>query len=373
MRTWKTAIALAFFLVSAVVDCKNSTSEIDELDRRIGQMLMVGFRGTELTEDDPFLEQIRRLHLGGVILFDYDVPSKTPLRNIESAQQVRKLTAQLQTAAEIPLFVAIDQEGGRIARLKEAQGFPVTRSAAELGTLDDEAQTRANAAVIAKTLKDLGINLNFAPVVDLALNPDNPVIAKLERSYGADPELVARHARWTIEEFHRQGVLSAVKHFPGHGSSRGDSHLGLPDVGAEWKPVELKPFADLIRAGLPDMVMTAHLFNAQWDPDLPATLSEKVIDGTLRRQLGFDGVVVSDDMQMGAIVQNFTFEKSVEMAIRAGVDILTISNNQTYDPEVAVKAAKLIRGLVDAGKISKETIRESYQRIRRLKNGLDQR
>ncbi len=344
----------------------------DPLDVWIGQMLVVGFRGTELAPDDPFLAQIRDLHLGGVILFDYDVPSKNPVRNIVSAEQVRRLTAQLQSAAEIPLFVAVDQEGGRIARLKASRGFPATLSQAELGRLDDEQATRRNARAIAETLRDLGFNLNFAPVLDLALNPESPIIAKLERSYGVDPAKVARHARWTIEEFHNAGVLSCVKHFPGHGSSRGDSHLGLPDVTADWTPLELEPFQTLIREGLPDMVMTAHLFNADWDAERPATLSPAVIRGALRTRLGFRGVVVSDDMQMGAIVQNYSFEKGIEMALKAGVDILAIGNNQRYDPDAAPKAVAVVRDLVRRGVVPRGRILRSYLRISRLKKDLPQ-
>ncbi len=369
-RGWKVLLWLAAVSALAVAACGSSASERDPLDQWIGQMLLVGFRGTDLAEHDPFLQQIRDLNLGGVILFDYDVPAKSPLRNIVSAGQVRRLVGQLQRAASTPLFVAIDQEGGTIARLKPKRGFPSTLSEAELGKLDEEAKTRANARLIGETLHNLGFNLDFAPVVDLAVNPDNPIIARLERSYGADPETVLRHARWTIEEFHKKGVLAGIKHFPGHGSSRGDSHLGLPDVTDQWSEEELKPFAELIAEGLPDMVMTAHLFNSNWDPSYPATLSKAVISGTLRGALGFQGVVVSDDMQMGAIVQTYSFDKAIEMAVLAGIDILAIGNNQDYDPEAAPKAVAVIRSLVDKGVIPRERIRESHDRIQALKRKL---
>ncbi|MGH9340078.1 MAG: glycoside hydrolase family 3 protein [Acidobacteriota bacterium] len=339
-----------------------------ELDLWIGQMLMVGFRGTELGPDDPFLQQVRDLHLGGAILFDYDVASRSPVRNILSAEQVRALTASLQAAAGTPLFVAIDQEGGRLARLKEVRGFPATLSAAEMGRRNSEEITRKQAGEMGRLLAGLGINMNFAPVVDLAANPENPVIAGLERSYGADPELVAKHARWTIEAFHEAGIWAAVKHFPGHGSSRDDSHLGLPDVSETWSPVELAPFAELIEEELPDMVMTAHLYNSRWDSRYPATLSKPVISGILRQDLGFEGVIISDDMGMGAIVQNYTFEKAIELAINAGVDILLLGNNLTYDPDLARKAFDIVRGMVERGEISPERIRQSFQRISDLKS-----
>ncbi len=357
----------AFSCCSPGEEEATATANDLELDRWIGQMLMVGFRGTELEPDHEFLEQVRELHLGGVILFDFDVPSRQPLRNVLSAEQVRRLTASLQEAAEIPLLIAIDQEGGRIARLKPERGFPETRSQAELGGLDDEQATRENARRIASTLKELGVNVNFAPVLDLAVNPDNPIIAELERSYGQDPELVARHARWTIEEFHREGILSGVKHFPGHGSSVEDSHLGLPDVTRHWKRAELEPFATLIGEGLPDFVMTAHLYNAEWDEAFPATLSPRVIGGLLREELGFQGPVVSDDIQMGAITEQYSLKKSLELAVKAGVDILAIGNNQRYDPEIAFKAFVALQQLVEEGKLEPRRLEESYDRIQAVK------
>ncbi len=360
------ALALLLALSTACQD--SATAELPaELETWIGQMLLVGFRGTELAVDSPFLQTVRDLHLGGVILFDYDVPAGSRIRNIESAEQVQRLVSRLQEVASIPLLIAIDQEGGRIARLKPVRDFPETRSQAVLGGLDDPTVTRENAALIAATLADLGINLNLAPVLDLALNPDNPVIAGLERSYGADPELVARHAGLTIDEFHKQGVLSSLKHFPGHGSSREDSHLGLPDVSQNWKEIELEPFRRLIERGLADSIMTAHLFNQSWDPVFPATLSPRVIQGMLRNELGFDGVVISDDMQMGAIVENFSFARSIQLAIEAGVDLLAISNNQVYDPQAPARAIKLIRSLVEEGQIDLLRIRQSFERIQKLK------
>ncbi len=257
-----------------------------------------------------------------------------------------------------------------MARLKEKHGFPATMSAGELGRRDEESLTRSSAGATADLLLSLGINLNFAPVMDLAVNPDNPVIAGLERSFGADADRVVRHGRWTIEEFHRRGLLSAVKHFPGHGSSRQDSHLGLPDVTREWNPTELEPFRLLIREQLPDMVMTAHLYNADWDGEYPATLSRNVVNTLLRQDLGFQGVIVSDDMQMGAIDQNYTLEKGIERSVEAGVDILMFANNSSYDADIAAKAFRVIRDLVDRSVVSRDRIEDSFLRISQLKSKL---
>ena len=365
-------IALGLFQGASLLSCLGTPEEEDRLDLWIGQMLMVGFRGTDLKQGDSFLQAVRDLHLGGVVLFDRDVPTGSPVRNIVSPQQVQKLTAQLQAVAVVPLLIAIDQEGGQIARLKARHGFSATPSQAELGRWDDQERTRSSAREVGKLLASLGINLNFAPVLDLAVNPDNPIIAALERSYGADPDRVERHARWTIEEFHRAGVLSAVKHFPGHGASKQDSHLGLPDVTDLWSETELEPFRSLMSEQLPDLVMMAHLYNAQWDETYPATLSAAVITGMLRQQLGFEGVVVSDDMKMGAIAQNYSLEESIELAVKAGVDILLFGNNSsTYDPQIAQKAVNILRDLVESGTLSRDRIQQSYQRISDLKEKLN--
>ena len=365
-------IALGLILGSSFLGCLGTPEEEDRLDLWIGQMLMVGFRGTDLKEGDPFLQAVKDLHLGGVVLFDRDVPTRSPLRNIVSPEQVQELTAQLQAVAEVPLLIAIDQEGGQIARLKARHGFSATPSQAELGRWDDQARTRSSAREVGELLASLGINLNFAPVLDLAVNPDNPIIAALERSYGAEPDRVERHARWTIQEFHRAGVLSAVKHFPGHGASKEDSHLGLPDVTHLWSETELEPFSALLSEQLPDLVMMAHLYSAQWDETYPATLSDAVITGMLRQQLGFEGVVVSDDMKMGAIAQNYSLEESIELAVKAGVDILLFGNNSSsYDPQIAQKAVNILRDLVESGTLSRGRIEQSYQRIVDLKEKLN--
>lgn len=337
------------------------------LDEKIGQMIMVGFRGLELCDSNPIVQDLRDRRIGGVVLFDYDVPTQSRLRNICSPEQVTALCAALQTAAGGSLLIAVDEEGGRIARLNERHGFPATLSEQDLGTLDDLAATRRNAETIATMLKDAGFNLNLAPVVDLNVNPDNPIIGQLGRSFSADPAVVIRHALEMIRAHHAGGLLTTLKHFPGHGSSQQDSHLGFVDVTDTWSVLELAPYTDLINAGEVDAVMTAHIFNAKIDPDLPATLSRATITGLLREQLGFDGVVISDDMQMGAIRDHFGFESAVRLALEAGVDILAIANNSIFDPTVAAQAVAVIKGMLRAGVITQARIDQSYDRIMRLK------
>jgi len=341
-----------------------------DLDARIGQMLMVGFRGTAVDENNFIVRDIRRHNLGGVILFDYDVALNKEVRNIESPEQVKALVASLQAAAATPLLVAVDQEGGRVARLKERFGFPPTLSHGELGRRDDPETTRAASGDLAETLAELGIGINLAPVVDLCANPDNPVIAGLDRCFSADPEKTARHALEFIQAHHRRGVLTTLKHFPGHGSSRSDSHLGFTDVTDTWTRAELVPYARIIEAGEADAVMTAHVFNARLDPEYPASLSRKIVTGILRGELGFDGVVVSDDMQMGAIADRYGLETAIRRAIEAGVDILVFANNLRYDPEIVPRAVAIIGDLVRSGAVSEARIDQSYRRIMRLKGRL---
>jgi beta-N-acetylhexosaminidase len=336
-------------------------------------MLMIGFRGLEVNNEHFIMQDIRKRHLGGVVLFDYDIPTQRAVRNIESPSQVKALVASLKSVSAMPLLVAIDQEGGVVTRLKERHGFPPTVSHQRLGELNDLETTHKHATLVAKTLADLGINLNLAPVVDLCANPDNPIIARYERCFSADPLVVSDHALQFIQAHHEQGVLCALKHFPGHGSSTADSHLGLTDVTNTWSRVELEPYGRIIKAGQADAVMTAHVFIANMDDRYPATLSRVTIRGILREELNYDGVVISDDMQMGAIVSHYGFEVAIRKAIEAGVDMLVFANNSVYEEDVAGRAIEVIRGMVQAGIISEARIDESYRRIQRLKSRLPAR
>ncbi len=341
------------------------------LDAKIGQMLMVGFRGMEVDDTHFIVQDIQQRNLGGIILFDYDVIRAEPKRNIESPAQVKTLIAQLQQKAATPLLVAVDQEGGIIARLKERYGFHSTRSHMDLGTEDDLHLTLTETTALATTLAEAGFNLNMAPVVDLCSNPDNPVIAAYERCFSAEPQKVTEHALSYIDAHHQRGVLTTLKHFPGHGSSQDDSHLGLTDVTNSWSELELLPYQNIIAAGKADLVMTAHVFNAHLDPEYPATLSRAVIDGILRQRLGFDGVVISDDMQMGAIVDHYGFETAIALAITAGVDILVFGNNLRYDENIVPRAIATIKKLVHAGTLSEARIEQAYRRIMQLKSRLN--
>jgi beta-N-acetylhexosaminidase len=338
------------------------------LEDKIGQMLLLGFRGLQLETDDAIARDIRELKLGGVILFDQDVELGKLKRNIESPDQVRALTKSLQGWSEIPLLIAVDQEGGQVCRLREIHGFPSTLSAEELGCRDDLALTRRYAEESAQTLADVGFTLNFAPSVDLAVTPENPIIARKQRSFSRETDRVVRHAREVIMAHQSGGVGCVIKHFPGHGSSVADTHLGLADVTGTWSEEELEPFAQLIKTGHCWSVMTAHVFNEALDPEWPATLSHRVIGQILRERLGFTGVVFSDDMEMRAISALHGLETSLFRAIEAGVDVLVFANNAMYRPDIGRRAVAIIKKLIDDGAVAESRIDESFQRIMTLKH-----
>jgi beta-N-acetylhexosaminidase len=342
------------------------------LREKIGQLLMIGFRGATPAGCELIVRDIREHRIGGVILFDLDMTTtvdsgKPGRRNIESPAQVRALLAHLQTHSPLPLLTAIDQEGGRVNRLKPDYGFPPSISHEELGRLDQLPETNRHAAATAQTLRDLGLNLNLAPVVDLDAHPDNPIIKGKGRSFSADPEAVARHAAVFVQAHRDRGVLACAKHFPGHGSATGDTHLGLVNVTATWHERELVPFRRLIEAGLCDVIMSAHVFNAKLDPDFPATLSRAVLTGLLREKLGFRGVIMSDDMEMKAISDHYGLEKSLPAAVAAGVDILCLGNNLSYDPDITGKAVAILERAVASGRLPEARIDESCERVLALK------
>jgi beta-N-acetylhexosaminidase len=339
------------------------------LDVKIGQMILSGFRGLKLQHNNPIVADFEDRYLGGVVLFDYDQLNAEYVRNIESPKQLEKLDEKLTEAASVPhLLISIDQEGGKVNRLKPDYGFPPSYTQQYLGELNDLEFTHECGETTARTLKSVGINLNLAPVVDVNVNPNCPAIGVHGRSFSADPDIVTAHALQVIEAHHELKRLTTLKHFPGHGSSTEDSHLGITDVTNTWSEMELEPFANIIAAGKADVVMTAHIFNANLDPVYPATLSHATITGILREQLGWDGVVITDDMGMGAITRYYGFEEAVRLSIEAGADILAYAlQKPAFDPTIPARAMAEIKRLVEDGAISEARIDESYQRIMRLK------
>jgi beta-N-acetylhexosaminidase len=339
-----------------------------KLKQKIGQMLIVGFRGTKIDDTSYISKTINTLNLGGVILFDKDNPSGQFPRNIIDSAQTKKLIEDLNKYSPSPLFVSVDAEGGNINRLKEGYGFKNIPSAEKLGKEAVE-ETKNQANLLGQELRELGFNMDFAPVVDVNINSKNPVIGLLERSFSNNPETVFEHASSFISGLHENNIIPVIKHFPGHGSSTSDSHLGIVDVTNTYKQEELVPYQKLIEAGYSDMVMTAHIINTNIDPIYPATLSPLFIKNILREQLGFKGVIVSDDMQMGAIVDNYGYDEAIIRAINAGCDMLIISNNgKTYDEKAPYDAVEIIFEAIKEGKISEQQINDSYDIIQELKN-----
>lgn len=365
------AILLATLLNGETAFARSPIPERPSLEVMAGQMLMVGFRGTGEAPLSPDLVQmlpmIRSGQLGGVILFDVDWQTKKRGRNIVSSTQVKALTKILGADAPIPLFIAVDQEGGAVRRLKPEHGVPATPSASAMGQATPQ-ETRDAAKALGQKLHALGINVDFAPVADVAIAPQSPVIGAVNRAFSNDPALVAAHASQFAKGLGDAGVISAYKHFPGHGSALADTHHGLTDISATWTKQELAPYrASALPTDTPLMIMTGHLFNRKLDPSLPASLSQRVVTDLLRKELGWQGVVVTDDLQMRAITSQYSPKDAVRLAVLSGTDILLSGNNMAHSPDEARMLHAILVQLVKKGEISEERIFQSWQRIRALK------
>jgi beta-N-acetylhexosaminidase len=337
-------------------------------------MLLVGFADARIGAASAIAADIRERGLGGVVLFDRDQLTGGA-RNISSPDQLRRLCADLQALAADaklggPLIIATDQEGGAVARLSPANGFPATTSAADLGKRDDPAFTRRVAASMAATLARAGVNFDLAPVVDVNVNPRSPAIGALGRSFSADPAIVAEQAAAFVRGMHAHGIRTALKHFPGHGSARADTHRGVADVTNTWQHLELDPYRRLLADGLIDSVLVAHVFNANLDPELPASLSKATITDLLRGQIGFAGLVVTDDLQMGAITGAFGFEEALALAIEAGADLLVLANQQVVEAGVVGRAIDAIEGHVASGRLTAAQIEAAATRVDAFRTGL---
>ncbi|MYD54904.1 MAG: glycoside hydrolase family 3 protein [Chloroflexi bacterium] len=366
-RLLLTLVGLAA-IAASLIACASDDADPLSLEDAVGQMLLIGFRGETL--DDETTALLDEISPGGVILFDYDGPSGgEQVRNIVSPEQLKALTADLQEASERPLLIAIDAEGGFVNRLKEDNGFEVQLPSHLTLGAGTPSETESLARASARQLSDLGINWNLAPVVDVNVFPESPAIGHWERSFSDNPDAVADHAAAFVRAHHDHDVISTLKHFPGHGSAVGDTHLGVTDVTDSFiREAELAPYRTLIDDGFDDVVMTAHVVNRNLDPSArPATLSRPIVTDLLRGELGFDGVILSDDMQMGAILEQYSLETAAIEAIKAGVDVILIANQNTYDIDHVRRVKAAIIAAVERGEISRQRIEESVQRILALK------
>ena len=317
----------------------------------IGQLLMVGFQGTELSSE--FIDWLQEYRPSGVILFS---------RNLVDPEQVARLTNSLQEhAPNPPLLIAIDQEGGRVSRLP--QGFTIFPSAVSVAACQSPDVAYGVAEITAKELRAVGINMNMAPVLDVNSNPANPIIGI--RAYGNCPEQVCTFAMATMEGLRDNGVIPCGKHFPGHGDTTTDSHKVLPVVNADrarLDAIELAPFRHAIGHGLPT-IMTAHVHYPALDADAPATLSRPILTDLLRNELGFQGVTLTDDMEMRAILDHGSIGEASARSLQAGADMVLICHQQDRQTE----AVLAIEQALDRGELSMDDLTASADRIHALK------
>jgi beta-N-acetylhexosaminidase len=358
------AVILVVFLHSAYGECLPKDPKRPSLAAQLGQTLLLGFHGTNLA--DPDLQWLRdgiaEGTIGGVVLFSY---------NIVSHEQIRQLVSDLRTIpCRYPLFIGVDQEGGAVARLSPDKGFPGFPSPAEVGRKFRPAAAYRLYISMSRELRETGFNLNFAPLLDLEY-PVSPVIGQLGRSFSKDPAAVVALATAFIRAHRQSGVLTVVKHFPGHGSAASDTHLSSADVTDLWGGRELFPFREIVRRGLADMVMTGHLFNAKVDSKYPASLSRLHVEGILRGKLGYRGVVISDDMQMDAVRRNYSFGDAAIAALSSGTDILLYGNfMDKYDTNLPAKFRSAVENALADGRMDPEDVYRAFQRVVTLKKRL---
>ena len=328
----------------------------------VGQKIMVGFHGgANSLQFKTVLGQIERGEVGGVIIFKH---------NFKNKKELLKITNKINSAkAPHKPFIAVDEEGGVIQILNSKNGFEDFISAKNIVLLNDKV-AKKQYSNMAKMLKNAGFNVNFAPVVDLNLNKDS-IINKKERSFGSSPEIVNKYANIVIEEHFKEKIVTSIKHFPGHGSLSADTHKGFSDASDSWTPTELEPYKNLIGKNNLQTVMVSHVFIKQLDANYPASMSENMVKNLLRDEVGFRGVVVTDDLHMGAIKNNYTLEETVIQSTRATVDVMLFANYFEPDMKTPKKVLNIIKKAIKNGELTEEEIEKSYKRIVDLKNNLN--
>jgi beta-N-acetylhexosaminidase len=354
-RTVLRTLAASLLAAPAILSGRPARAQV-EADA--GQLLILGFasKSARGASARALARQLAAGRAAGVMFLGH---------NIGTRADVLGLTALFR--AEGDPLLAIDQEGGRVQRLSPEQGFTaIPRPAVVAGELTPS-EARAVYARAGRELREAGFNLNLAPVVDL-FDPENPVIGQNGRSFAADPEVVTRYAEACVDGYASAGVHTALKHFPGHGFSRGDSHEGPVNITRTWQGAEVIPFQRLIAAGKAEAIMAGHLVNGQLSNDgLPATLSRQMIEGYLRGQLGFGGVVISDDLDMDAVRAVATLRGAVIGALKAGLDLLILSNSLAPDRDLAADAVGWIAAAVNSGELPAARVAEAAGRVRRMK------
>ncbi len=325
------------------------------LDEKIGQMIIVGFKGDNINNTRKIQKQIQKGEISGVILFN---------KNLKSKEDLIKMNEKFLSLNKVTPFIAIDNEGGMIQR----HDYFSNLSAKETSQLkEDEAQKEYEK--MADSLKELKFNTNFAPVVDLELNKKS-IISIKKRSYSDNPKIVSKYAKIFIDEHNKKNIITSIKHFPGHGSIDVDTHLSFADATNTFKKEELEPYYDLKNYDKLNTVMVSHIFNSKFDNKYPAGLSKKTID-YLKNDVGFKGVIISDDMDMGAIKNNYILDETLRLSINSGVNVLIFSNNiKFYDRNIVKKIHKSIKKQVKSGEIDIENIDASCEKILELKKNI---
>ncbi len=361
----KHLVFLLVILASSVLRA-NPLEKITPLHKKIGQMIMLGFKGT--VSADPgvqlLVDHITNGRIGGVIFM------KT---NIVHSNQVKNLTSYIHAIkAPEKLLLAIDMEGGRVQRLDPKKNFPPILSAKKFALLDTP-DAIAEAEKLALLVAEHGFNLNLAPVVDLDGEPPCSVIGGLERSFSPDIETVIRCAQLVIDAHRKHAVLTTLKHYPGHGYAQGDTHDGMVDVTLTAQPQELEPFNRLIEQNTVDAIMTAHIINRAVDPLFPATLSRTILTNQLRSLAHYNGVIITDELRMGAIKDHYSLRDTVIHAIEAGSDILLFTNDDGFlesTDSFPLKIAAIVEEALITGELSEDLIDQAYERILRMKQKL---
>jgi beta-N-acetylhexosaminidase len=335
------------------------------LEKMAGQMIIVGFQGDDVGDKSvkALAAEIASGDLGGVM---YLKPNVKSLKAVAAMNELFRASSP-----DLPPFITLDQEGGAVERLTEAVGFEELPNAAKVAAGYSPAEAEALYAGMARKVADLGFSVNFGPVADLNVNPKNQVIAKFGRSFGKSAETVAAYDEAFIAAHHDAGIITSLKHFPGHGSSTADSHEGFVDITKTWSATELEPYRIMFADGYEDMVMVGHLYNADYAAQgggkLPASLSPEWIDGVLRGQLGFKGVVISDDLEMGAIRKLYDLHDTIVRAVNAGTDVLLFSNTAAYSASLAAKVQEILVIEAESDPAFRARIETSYARIVALK------
>ena len=348
------------FWLSSLKEKREIENQINSmtLEEKIGQLVISGFKGETISKE--LKELIEEYHIGGVILFSANIKDSNQL--IELTNSIKDINS---TTSRVPIFISVDQEGGRVSRLpKDIEKFP---SAARMGVFGDENYSYKVGNTLAQVIKSFGFNLDFAPVLDVASNPGNKVIG--DRAFGDNGDLVCRMGLQFMNGLKDSNVISVVKHFPGHGDTKEDSHYELPYLNHEKErldAIEFVPFEKAIESGA-DGIMVSHIVLKKIDDKNPATMSKTVVTGILRKELSYDGVVFTDDMNMGAIAKNYLLRDAVISTIDAGVDVI-VSSKGVEDTKLIIE---IIKDALKKGDISEERINESLNRILKLKYKYD--